>query len=68
MQAYYRHGCGGSPTVFSINFDAGITTIFGPLISGQPLHLLPTGDETEVLGAGPGPLGPYALVKVIRRT
>ena len=63
-QAYYRHGCGGSPTVFSINFDAGITTIFGPLISGQPLHLLPTGDETEVLGAGPGPLGPYALVKV----
>ena len=36
-QAYYRHGCGGSPTVFSINFDAGITTISAPLISGRRL-------------------------------
>ncbi|WP_266156573.1 non-ribosomal peptide synthetase [Dyella silvatica] len=66
-QAYYQHGetaQGGSPTVFSISFDAGITTVFGALIAGQPLTVLPAGDEVERLGNGPAEAVPYTLVKV----
>ena len=41
----------GSPTVFSISFDAGITTVLGALTAGQALHLLPSGHEVDSLAA-----------------
>ncbi|WP_184607693.1 amino acid adenylation domain-containing protein, partial [Variovorax atrisoli] len=63
-ETFYQQSQGGSPTVFSISFDAGITTVFGALIAGQPLTVLPTGDEVERLSSGSGDAAPYALVKV----
>ena len=56
---------GGSPTVFSISFDAGITTLLGALMAGQALRLLPSGTEVQSLSSGPPlPGDPYTLVKV----
>ena len=61
---YFRTQTGGSAAVFSISFDAGITTVLGSLMSGQALTLLPCGSEMEILGCGPPARGPYALVKM----
>ncbi len=46
---YYRTREGaGSPLHSSIGFDATITSLFTPLLSGRTLHLLPhTGEEIE---------------------
>ncbi|MFK2891137.1 amino acid adenylation domain-containing protein, partial [Dyella flagellata] len=62
--SYYGAAVGGSPTVFSISFDAGITTLFGALVAGQALTVLPAGEEIEQLGNGPGDSAPYTLLKV----
>lgn len=64
VHTHYNHGRGGSPAVFSISFDAGITTVFGALLSGQPLTLLPSGEEVQVLGSGPSDRDAYTLTKV----
>ncbi|GLQ98962.1 non-ribosomal peptide synthase/polyketide synthase [Dyella mobilis] len=63
-QAYYAHLSGGSATVFSISFDAGVTTVFGALLSGQPLTVLPTGEEVDRLGRGAPNDAPYSLLKL----
>jgi amino acid adenylation domain-containing protein len=55
--AYYRrHGfkeafnTNGSPAIHSIGFDGLVTTLFGPLIAGETLDLLPQGIEMDILG------------------
>ena len=63
-QAYYGRSHGGSPTVFSISFDAGVTTMFGALVSGQPLTILPAGEEVAHICMGPARDPPYSLLKV----
>ena len=62
--AYYQEYQGGSPTVFSISFDGGITTTFGALMAGQPLTMLAAGDEIASLGQGLKQETPYTLLKV----
>ncbi|RUL69107.1 non-ribosomal peptide synthetase, partial [Dyella choica] len=59
---YYQAGQGGSPTVFSISFDAGVTTVFGGLLSGQGLTVLPSGEEIDRLASGQP--AAYRLVKL----
>ena len=46
---YYRPQGHGSPAVHSIGFDGLITTLFGPLVAGQVLTLLPQGLEMDRL-------------------
>ncbi|MBZ5525725.1 MAG: AMP-binding protein, partial [Acidobacteriia bacterium] len=48
-RAYYQQPGGGSPAVHSIGFDGLVTTLFGPLVAGQTLTLLPQGSEMECL-------------------
>ena len=47
--AYYRQQGSGSPAVHSIGFDGLVTTLFGPLLAGQTLTLLPQGAEMDRL-------------------
>jgi amino acid adenylation domain-containing protein len=47
--AYYRKAGDGSPAIHSIGFDGLLTTLFGPLVAGQTLRLLPRGSEMECL-------------------
>ncbi|WP_323145159.1 amino acid adenylation domain-containing protein, partial [Massilia phyllosphaerae] len=62
-QSYYETTIGGSPAVHSIGFDGLVTTLYGPLIAGQVLTLLPMGLEMQALSST-GREHSYALVKV----
>src|SRR5258708_10193031 len=64
-RAYYQKTGDGSPAIHSIGFDGLITTLFGPFVAGQTLHLLPQGAEMESLAelCSSGDIK-YTLVKV----
>ena len=64
-KTYYHQMGSGSPMIHSIGFDGVITTLFGPIIAGQTLTLLPRGREMDVLGqAGSSDAVPYTLIKL----
>jgi amino acid adenylation domain-containing protein len=62
IHACYDQAGSGSPIVHSIAFSGVLTTLFGPLVTGQALTLPPAGSEAETVAAGLN--GPYTLVKV----
>jgi amino acid adenylation domain-containing protein/FkbM family methyltransferase len=59
----YENSEGGSPTVHSISFDGGVTTLFGSLVAGQCLTILRSGGEVEALVSSQAD-SEYALVKL----
>ncbi|WP_343829552.1 amino acid adenylation domain-containing protein, partial [Massilia aurea] len=61
--SYYRTTPGGSPAVHSIGFDGLLTTLYGPLIAGQTLTLLPIGHEVSAITSGAART-PFGLIKV----
>ncbi|MBE1160651.1 non-ribosomal peptide synthetase [Dyella acidiphila] len=61
--AYYAGAGAGSPMTLSPTFDGCVTLLFGPLLAGQALTLLPPGSELSALGSmADGPA--YAMVKL----
>ncbi|MDX3629212.1 amino acid adenylation domain-containing protein [Streptomyces europaeiscabiei] len=64
VQAYASAGTGGAPLFSSVAFDLGMPDLYAPLMTGQPVHLLPqdfdTADLGDLLAAG----GPYAFIKL----
>ncbi|MGW5048877.1 amino acid adenylation domain-containing protein [Streptomyces griseoluteus] len=54
---------GGAPLFSSVAFDLPATNVFGPLIAGRPVHVLPADDLTG-LGAALVDGGPYTFVKL----
>src|SRR5258708_5733226 len=62
---YFRQTGSGSPAIHSIGFDGLVTTLFGPIIAGQTLTLLPQGTEMETLGHHDlSRTIPYTLIKL----
>ncbi|MBK8096664.1 MAG: amino acid adenylation domain-containing protein [Planctomycetes bacterium] len=53
----------GAPLFSSVAFDLTITSLFAPLLRGQPVHLAPPGQGIEPLLAVL-PRGPFALLKL----
>ncbi|MEH6413517.1 non-ribosomal peptide synthase/polyketide synthase [Pseudomonas sp. CGJS7] len=53
----------GSPTTLSSTFDGSVTLLFGPLLAGEPLTLLPAGSELSALGTPTAPVE-YSLLKL----
>ena len=51
MPVYTDPGSGGSPLHSSIGFDATLTSLFVPLLSGRSIHLVPEKREAEELCA-----------------
>jgi amino acid adenylation domain-containing protein len=45
----FGQGGNGAPLHSSIAFDLTVTTIFGPLLSGEPVHIAPSGAGPEAL-------------------
>ncbi|MFD2762818.1 non-ribosomal peptide synthetase [Micromonospora eburnea] len=64
VDAYAAHGPGGAPVFSSISFDLGIPDIFTPLITGEPVHLLPEPLDTADLGACLLDGAPYSFIKM----
>jgi amino acid adenylation domain-containing protein len=63
--SYYRQSGYGSPAVFSVGFDASVTTFFGAILSGQTLELLPSGAEMESIARRCSTHDPaYSLIKL----
>jgi amino acid adenylation domain-containing protein len=63
MQAYAARG-GGSAVFSSISFDLGIPSLFTPLLTGQPVHLLPEPFELADLGERLAAGAPYSFLKM----
>ncbi|GAA3170785.1 MULTISPECIES: amino acid adenylation domain-containing protein [Streptomyces] len=62
--AYAAHGTGGAPVFSSLSFDLGIPNLFTPLLTGQPVHLLPDPFDTADLGAHLAAGAPYSFIKM----
>ncbi|MGN9759629.1 amino acid adenylation domain-containing protein, partial [Streptomyces sp. SD31] len=62
--AYAAHGTGGAPLFSSISFDLGIPDLFTPLITGQPVTLLPTDLDTAALGSTLAAHAPFSFIKL----
>jgi arthrofactin-type cyclic lipopeptide synthetase C len=63
QQSYYQEPGSGSLAIHSIGFDGLVTTLFGPLLSGQVLALPSKGDEIDsILRHDSG--APYTLLKL----
>ncbi|MER6421945.1 amino acid adenylation domain-containing protein [Streptomyces sp. NPDC001137] len=63
-EEYAARGEGGSPYFTSISFDLGIPSLFAPLLTGQPVVLLPDPLPTEDFGAALSARAPYSFVKL----
>ncbi len=63
-EAYAARGTGGSPVFSSISFDLGMPSLFTPLLTGQPVHLLPDPLDTADLGDELAGGAPYSFIKM----
>ncbi|EFL18169.1 non-ribosomal peptide synthetase, partial [Streptomyces sp. C] len=54
VRAYAEAGTGGAPWFTSVGFDLGMPALYAPLLTGQPVHLLPQDWQ-------PGEFGPLLL-------
>jgi non-ribosomal peptide synthetase component F len=63
MQTYPTQ-VGGAPVHSSIGFDLTVTSLFVPLLAGQPVTLLPEGDAGSLLGQALTKPGGFGLVKI----
>ncbi|MCC6607384.1 MAG: amino acid adenylation domain-containing protein [Anaerolineae bacterium] len=55
---------GGAPVHSSIGFDLTVTSLFLPLLAGQPVQLLPEGDAGQLLTQALTGPGGFGLVKI----
>jgi amino acid adenylation domain-containing protein len=63
-EAFAGHGTGGSAMFSSISVDLGIPSLYTPLVTGQPVHLLPEPLRTADLGATLLDGAPYSFIKL----
>ncbi|MFG2041345.1 amino acid adenylation domain-containing protein [Dactylosporangium sp. NPDC048998] len=63
-EAYLARGAGGSPYFTSISFDLGVPSLFGPLLVGQAVDLLPDPLDVADLGRLLASGAPYSFVKM----
>ncbi|MFD5859486.1 amino acid adenylation domain-containing protein [Streptomyces chartreusis] len=63
-ETYAARGTGGSPVFSSISFDLGMPSLFAPLLTGQPAHLLPDPLDTADLGDELAAGAPYSFIKM----
>ena len=60
----YPVAAGGALVHSSIGFDLTITSLYLPLLVGQPVHLLPEGESTTLLSEALTEQGGWGLVKI----
>jgi amino acid adenylation domain-containing protein len=62
--AYASHGTGGAPLFTSIAYDLGMPNLYTPLLTGQPVHLLPQDLDLTKLGPALADAGPFGFIKL----
>lgn len=63
-EAFAGRGAGGSAMFSSISVDLGIPSLYTPLVTGQPVHLLPDPLRIADLGATLLDGAPYSFIKL----
>jgi len=61
---YLAAGDGGAPLLSGVQADLLVTAMFGPLVVGQTVHVLPDGIDLSELGAALLAGAPYSFVKL----
>jgi amino acid adenylation domain-containing protein len=61
---YTAGGDGGAPVLSGVAADLLVTALFGPLVVGQPVHVLPDGLDLSELGEKLLAGAPYSFVKL----
>jgi amino acid adenylation domain-containing protein len=61
---YMRDAPGGAPLFSTVASDVVVPTLFGPLLAGQPVHLLPQDLDAADLGELLAAAGPFSFVKL----
>ena len=61
---YTSAGDGGAPLLAGVQADLLVTALFGPLLAGQPVHVLPDGLDLSELGEHLRAGAPYSFVKL----
>ena len=61
---YVRDARGGAPLFSTVASDVVVPTLFGPLLAGQPVHLLPQDLDAADLGECLAAAGPFSFVKL----
>jgi amino acid adenylation domain-containing protein/FkbM family methyltransferase/non-ribosomal peptide synthase protein (TIGR01720 family) len=64
VRAYAMTEGRGAPVAGSISFDATITSVFGPLVAGQRLVLIPEGQEIDALSRPQIAHADYSFYKI----
>ena len=64
VQSYPWQSGGGALLHSSLAFDLSVTSLFGPLLSGQTVELLPQGQELEGVSAALRTRAGYSVVKL----
>ncbi len=64
LNAYQFQKGNGAPLISSLSFDLPVTALFGSLIAGQPLHLLPEQDSLDTLVESLSEKTNFSLVKL----
>ncbi|ABX06605.1 amino acid adenylation domain [Herpetosiphon aurantiacus DSM 785] len=64
VDAYAMAAGDGAPVYSSVSFDLTITGLFGPLLAGRTVHLLPEDAGADGLGANLSVAETYSLVKI----
>ncbi|MEU8772400.1 amino acid adenylation domain-containing protein [Streptomyces sp. NPDC048606] len=62
VRAYAEAGSGGAPWFTSVGFDLGMPALYAPLLTGQPVRLLPQDWQPQELGPLLMAGAPYAFV------
>ena len=57
-------GTTGAPLFSSIAFDLPVPNLYGPLVTGQPVHLFPAGSDLDDLGEWLARTGPFSFIKL----
>jgi amino acid adenylation domain-containing protein len=61
---YVRDALGGAPLFSTVASDVVVPTLFGPLLAGQPVHLMPPDMDMADLGEQLAAAGPFSFVKL----
>ncbi|GAA1216887.1 non-ribosomal peptide synthetase [Prauserella alba] len=61
---YVAAGDGGAPLLSTVASDLPVTTLFAPLLAGQPVHVLSDDLDLSELGAALRAGGPYSFIKL----
>jgi amino acid adenylation domain-containing protein len=64
VRTYAAAGRGGAPLLGPVSFDIVVASLYAPLLTGQPVHVIPAGTGPAELGPALLAAGPFSFVEL----